>query len=58
MGLLVEELSKRNVALPEPRLTRSAGAGTVLPLYFVGLYRYASLATPIRMPPDKARRFS
>ncbi|KAK6296818.1 39S ribosomal protein L44, mitochondrial-like [Coregonus clupeaformis] len=38
MGLLVEELSKRNVALPEPRLTRSAGAGTVLPLYFVGLY--------------------
>uniref|UniRef100_A0A674C5W9 Large ribosomal subunit protein mL44 n=2 Tax=Salmo trutta TaxID=8032 RepID=A0A674C5W9_SALTR len=36
MGLLVEELSKRNVALPEPRLTRSAGA--VLPLDFVGLY--------------------
>lgn len=56
MGLLLEELSKRNVALPEPRLTRSAG--TVLPLYFVGLYRYASLATPISMPPDKARRFS
>uniref|UniRef100_A0A8C7KNS9 Large ribosomal subunit protein mL44 n=1 Tax=Oncorhynchus kisutch TaxID=8019 RepID=A0A8C7KNS9_ONCKI len=25
MGLLVEELSKRNVSLPEPRLTRSAG---------------------------------
>ncbi|XP_062328733.1 39S ribosomal protein L44, mitochondrial [Osmerus eperlanus] len=38
MGLLVEELSKRSVPLPEPRLTRSAGASTVLPLYFVGLY--------------------
>ncbi|XP_060929049.1 39S ribosomal protein L44, mitochondrial [Limanda limanda] len=38
MGLLVEELTKRNVALPEPRLIRSAGASTVLPLYFVGLY--------------------
>ncbi|XP_008292758.1 large ribosomal subunit protein mL44 [Stegastes partitus] len=38
MGLLVEELSKKNTALPEPRLIRSAGASTVLPLYFVGLY--------------------
>ncbi|AWO99195.1 putative 39S ribosomal protein L44 mitochondrial [Scophthalmus maximus] len=38
MGLLVEELTKRNVSLPEPRLIRSAGASTVLPLYFVGLY--------------------
>uniref|UniRef100_A0A3Q3W5R2 Large ribosomal subunit protein mL44 n=1 Tax=Mola mola TaxID=94237 RepID=A0A3Q3W5R2_MOLML len=38
MGLLVEELSKRNIPLPEPRLTRSGGASTVLPLYFVGLY--------------------
>ncbi|TKS81192.1 39S ribosomal protein L44, mitochondrial [Collichthys lucidus] len=38
MGLLVEELTKRNVTLPEPRLMRSAGASTVLPLYFVGLY--------------------
>ncbi|XP_068174355.1 large ribosomal subunit protein mL44 [Antennarius striatus] len=38
MGLLVEELTKRNMALPEPRLIRSAGASTVLPLYFVGLY--------------------
>ncbi|XP_022048279.1 39S ribosomal protein L44, mitochondrial [Acanthochromis polyacanthus] len=38
MGLLVEELSKKNVPLPEPRLIRSAGASTVLPLYFVGLY--------------------
>ncbi|XP_031149082.1 39S ribosomal protein L44, mitochondrial [Sander lucioperca] len=38
MGLLVEELTKRNVPLPEPRLIRSAGASTVLPLYFVGLY--------------------
>ncbi|XP_036393220.1 39S ribosomal protein L44, mitochondrial [Megalops cyprinoides] len=38
MGLLVEELSRRKQALPEPRLTRSAGASTVLPLYFVGLY--------------------
>ncbi|KAM4590439.1 large ribosomal subunit protein mL44 [Fundulus diaphanus] len=38
MGLLVEELTKRNVPPPEPRLVRSAGASTVLPLYFVGLY--------------------
>ncbi|KAF7656493.1 hypothetical protein LDENG_00040110 [Lucifuga dentata] len=38
MGLLVEELTQRNVPLPEPRLIRSAGASTVLPLYFVGLY--------------------
>ncbi|XP_029374023.1 large ribosomal subunit protein mL44 [Echeneis naucrates] len=38
MGLLVEELSKRNAPLPEPRLIRSAGTSTVLPLYFVGLY--------------------
>lgn len=38
MGLLVEELSRRNVPLPEPRLIRAAGASTVLPLYFVGLY--------------------
>lgn len=40
MGLLMEELSKRNVDLPEPRLIRSAGASTILSLYFVGLYRY------------------
>lgn len=40
MGVLVEELNKRNIPLPEPRLIRSAGASTVLPLYFVGLYRY------------------
>ncbi|XP_047449613.1 39S ribosomal protein L44, mitochondrial [Mugil cephalus] len=38
MGLLVEELTKRKMPLPEPRLIRSAGASTVLPLYFVGLY--------------------
>ncbi|XP_067851196.1 39S ribosomal protein L44, mitochondrial [Heptranchias perlo] len=38
MGLLVEELKKRKVSLPEPRLTRQSGAGTVLPVYFVGLY--------------------
>ncbi|XP_039864585.1 39S ribosomal protein L44, mitochondrial [Simochromis diagramma] len=38
MGLLVEELTKRKIPLPEPRLIRSAGASTVLPLYFVGLY--------------------
>ncbi|XP_077422198.1 large ribosomal subunit protein mL44 [Vanacampus margaritifer] len=38
MGLLVEELNKRNVPLPEPRLIRSAGSSTVLPLYFVALY--------------------
>ncbi|KAG7265966.1 hypothetical protein CRUP_022671 [Coryphaenoides rupestris] len=38
MGLLLEELAQRNMAAPEPRLIRSAGASTVLPLYFVGLY--------------------
>lgn len=38
MGLLVEEMSRRKQSLPEPRLIRSAGASTVLPLYFVGLY--------------------
>ncbi|CAI5775594.1 ribosomal L44, mitochondrial [Podarcis lilfordi] len=38
MGLLLEELAKRNVSAPEPRLTRQSGASTVLPLYFVGLY--------------------
>ncbi|XP_069831683.1 large ribosomal subunit protein mL44 [Dendropsophus ebraccatus] len=38
MSLLVEQLSQRNIALPEPRLTRQSGASTVLPVYFVGLY--------------------
>ncbi|XP_005993091.1 39S ribosomal protein L44, mitochondrial [Latimeria chalumnae] len=38
MGLLVEELTKKNIPAPEPRLTRESGASTVLPLYFVGLY--------------------
>ncbi|XP_048361721.1 39S ribosomal protein L44, mitochondrial [Sphaerodactylus townsendi] len=38
MGLLVEELAKRNVSAPEPRLTRQSGATTALPLFFVGLY--------------------
>ncbi|XP_069753399.1 large ribosomal subunit protein mL44 [Narcine bancroftii] len=38
MGLLVEELKKRKVSPPEPRLTRQSGSGTVLPVYFVGLY--------------------
>ncbi|NXS52143.1 RM44 protein, partial [Brachypteracias leptosomus] len=38
MGLLVEELAKRNISPPEPRITRQLGASTVLPLYFVGLY--------------------
>lgn len=38
MGLLMEELTKTNIPPPEPRLIRSAGASTVLPLYFVGLY--------------------
>lgn len=42
MGLLVEELAKRNLSAPEPRLIRSAGASTVLPLYFVGLYRFVN----------------
>ncbi|KAM6152382.1 large ribosomal subunit protein mL44 isoform 1-T1 [Erethizon dorsatum] len=38
MGLLVEELKKRNISLPESRLTRQSGSTTALPLYFVGLY--------------------
>uniref|UniRef100_A0A8C8RC09 Large ribosomal subunit protein mL44 n=1 Tax=Pelusios castaneus TaxID=367368 RepID=A0A8C8RC09_9SAUR len=38
MGLLVEELIKRNISAPEPRLTRQSGVTTVLPVYFVGLY--------------------
>uniref|UniRef100_A0A671ME93 Large ribosomal subunit protein mL44 n=1 Tax=Sinocyclocheilus anshuiensis TaxID=1608454 RepID=A0A671ME93_9TELE len=38
MGLLIKELTCKGIALPEPRLIRSAGASTVLPLYFVGLY--------------------
>lgn len=42
MGLLVGELTQRDVPLPEPRLIRSAGSNTVLPLYFVGLYRYVN----------------
>lgn len=42
MGLLVEELGRRGASLPEPRLLQSSGASTVLPLYFVGLYWYAT----------------
>ncbi|XP_052543144.1 39S ribosomal protein L44, mitochondrial [Tympanuchus pallidicinctus] len=38
MGLLVEELAKRNISAPEPRITRQLGVNTVLPLYFIGLY--------------------
>ncbi|KAL6052585.1 hypothetical protein STEG23_025335 [Scotinomys teguina] len=38
MGLLVEELKKRNISAPESRLTRESGSKTALPLYFVGLY--------------------
>nr|XP_033814538.1 39S ribosomal protein L44, mitochondrial [Geotrypetes seraphini]XP_033814539.1 39S ribosomal protein L44, mitochondrial [Geotrypetes seraphini] len=38
MGLLVDELAKRNISAPEPRLTRQSGVSTVMPLYFVGLY--------------------
>ncbi|XP_044288647.1 39S ribosomal protein L44, mitochondrial isoform X2 [Varanus komodoensis] len=38
MGLLLEELAKRNISAPESRLTRQSGATTALPLYFVGLY--------------------
>ncbi|XP_044523527.1 39S ribosomal protein L44, mitochondrial [Gracilinanus agilis] len=38
MGLLVDELTKRNISAPEPRITRQSGSSTVLPLYFVGLY--------------------
>lgn len=42
MGLLEEELTRKGVALPEARLIQSAGANTVLPLHFVGLYRYVT----------------
>ncbi|KAL2301106.1 hypothetical protein Nmel_011663 [Mimus melanotis] len=38
MGLLLEELAKRNICAPEPRITRQLGVSTVLPVYFVGLY--------------------
>uniref|UniRef100_A0A8C5PB55 Large ribosomal subunit protein mL44 n=1 Tax=Leptobrachium leishanense TaxID=445787 RepID=A0A8C5PB55_9ANUR len=38
MTMLVEELSKRSIPLPEPRLTRQSGVSTALPVYFVGLY--------------------
>ncbi|KAL1770795.1 39S ribosomal protein L44, mitochondrial [Sigmodon hispidus] len=38
MGLLVEELKRRNISSPESRLTRQSGSTTALPLYFVGLY--------------------
>ncbi|XP_013909222.1 PREDICTED: 39S ribosomal protein L44, mitochondrial [Thamnophis sirtalis] len=38
MGLLLEELAKRDITAPEPRLTRQSGATTALPLFFVGLY--------------------
>jgi large subunit ribosomal protein L44 len=38
MGLLVEELKKRNIPAPESRLTRQSGSTTALPLYFVGLF--------------------
>ncbi|XP_020648310.3 large ribosomal subunit protein mL44 [Pogona vitticeps] len=38
MGLLLEELTKRNIPAPEPRLTKQSGATTALPLFFVGLY--------------------
>lgn len=44
MGVLVEELSRRGVSLPEPRLIQSSGASTALPLYFIGLYWYVSLS--------------
>ncbi|XP_061862025.1 large ribosomal subunit protein mL44 [Colius striatus] len=38
MGLLMEELTKRNISPPEPRITKQLGVSTVLPLYFVGLF--------------------
>lgn len=38
MGLLVEELKRRNISAPESRLTRQSGSTTALPVYFVGLY--------------------
>ncbi|XP_019301328.1 39S ribosomal protein L44, mitochondrial [Panthera pardus] len=38
MGLLVEELKKRNISAPESRLTRQSGSTTALPVFFVGLY--------------------
>lgn len=50
MGLLVKEMTKRNLPLPEPRLIRAAGSSTVLPLYFVGLYRYVYLCFMCFLP--------
>ncbi|XP_039092747.1 39S ribosomal protein L44, mitochondrial [Hyaena hyaena] len=38
MGLLVEELKRRNISAPESRLTRQSGSTTALPVFFVGLY--------------------
>ncbi|XP_066202022.1 large ribosomal subunit protein mL44 [Saccopteryx leptura] len=38
MGLLVEELARRKLPAPEPRLTRQSGGATAVPVYFVGLY--------------------
>ncbi|KAM8788196.1 large ribosomal subunit protein mL44 [Rhynchonycteris naso] len=38
MGLLVEELKRKNISAPEPRLTRQSGSTTAVPVYFVGLY--------------------
>lgn len=38
MGLLVQELKKKEYFSSESRLTRQSGSTTALPVYFVGLY--------------------
>lgn len=50
MGLLMEELSQRGVSLPEPRLIKSFGANTVVPLHFIGLYWYVILKPKLLKP--------
>lgn len=50
MGLLIEELTKRNMPVPEPRLTRQSGANTALPVYFVGLYWLVNVSTVLDNP--------
>lgn len=45
MGLLVEELKKRNISAPESRLTRQSGSTTALAVYFVGLYWLVKLSS-------------
>lgn len=38
MKLLTDECKRQNLGEPEVRLTKRSGVGTILPVYFVGLY--------------------